>query len=83
MLKSTGIVRQVDPLGRVVLPIELRRSMNVEPGTSLEIFTDGSEIVLKVYQPSCVFCGEARNVIDHKGKKICPSCIGEFREGKV
>lgn len=52
-MKSTGIVRKIDGLGRVVLPIELRRLMNLEDNASLEIFVDGDEIVLKKYQPAC------------------------------
>ena len=57
ILKSTGIVRKVDELGRIVLPIELRRTMNIEEKDSLEIYVDGANIILHKYQPSCVFCG--------------------------
>ena len=70
-MKSTGIVRKVDELGRIVLPIELRRT--------LEIYVDGSSIVLKKYEPSCVFCNDAKNVLNYKGKNICPNCLAELK----
>lgn len=74
-MKSTGIVRKVDDLGRIVLPIELRRTLNIEIKDSLEIYVDGEQIILKKYQPSCVFCGEAKDVVNFKGKNICKQCI--------
>jgi transcriptional pleiotropic regulator of transition state genes len=74
-MKSTGIVRKVDELGRVVLPIELRRTMDIEEKDSLEIYVDGANIILKKYEPACIFCGEAGNTIDYKGKNICPACM--------
>lgn len=58
-MKSTGIVRKVDDLGRIVLPIELRRTLDINERDSIEIFVDGNQIVLKKYSPSCIFCGEA------------------------
>ena len=73
-MKSTGIVRKIDGLGRVVLPIELRRLMNLEDNASLEIFVDGDEIVLKKYQPACIFCGEAKGVVQFHGRNICAEC---------
>ena len=56
-MKSTGIVRKVDELGRVVLPIELRRNLNIEEKDSLEIYVDGNSVILKKYEPDCIFCG--------------------------
>ncbi|HJA25577.1 MAG TPA: AbrB/MazE/SpoVT family DNA-binding domain-containing protein [Candidatus Fournierella merdigallinarum] len=73
-MKSTGIVRRIDSLGRVVLPIELRRMMDIEENASLEIFVDGDEIVLKKYQPACIFCGEAKDVTPYQGRNICAAC---------
>lgn len=81
-MKSTGIVRKVDELGRIVLPIELRRTMGIAERDSLEIFVDGASIVLKKYQPSCVFCDDAQEVINFKGKNICANCLKELNEGK-
>lgn len=78
-MKATGIVRQMDPLGRVVIPKELRRTFNIDEGDSLEIFTEGEQIILKKYQPACIFCGEGKGVIDYKGKKICKHCLQELK----
>ena len=77
-MKSTGIVRKVDELGRVVIPIELRRTLNIGEKDSLEIFVEGDTIILKKYQPACVFCGQAKDVRNLKGKNVCPKCIGEI-----
>jgi transcriptional pleiotropic regulator of transition state genes len=77
-MKSTGIVRKVDELGRIVLPIELRRTLDIAEKDSLEIYVDGSSIVLKKYQPACVFCGDAKNVVNFKGKNVCPECVKEL-----
>ncbi|MFZ5434936.1 MAG: AbrB/MazE/SpoVT family DNA-binding domain-containing protein [Bacillota bacterium] len=74
-MKSTGIVRKVDELGRVVLPIELRRTLDIAEKDSLEIYVDGDRIVLRKYEPACVFCGNASNVEHFKGKNVCKSCI--------
>lgn len=78
-MKSTGIVRKVDELGRIVLPIELRRTLDIAERDSLEIFVDGSSIILKKYQPSCVFCDDAKGVFTFKGKNICPNCAKELQ----
>ena len=56
-MKSTGIVRKVDELGRIVLPIELRRTLDIDVKDALEIYVEGSQIILKKYEPACVFCG--------------------------
>ena len=74
MMKSIGIVRKVDELGRIVLPIELRRQFGIEEKDSLEIYTDDNCIILKKYEPSCIFCGDARDVIQFNGKNVCPDC---------
>jgi len=78
-MKSTGIVRQMDSLGRIVLPIELRKTLDIAQKDSLEIYVDGSSIVLKKYQPSCLFCGNAKDVVHYKGKNICPDCLKELQ----
>lgn len=77
-MKSTGIVRKVDDLGRIVLPIELRRTLGIKYTDSLEVFTEDNTIILKKYAPCCIFCGEARDVKAFKGKIICPRCAGEI-----
>lgn len=79
-MKSIGIVRKVDELGRIVLPIELRRTLNISLKDALEIFVDGDCIVLKKYEPACIFCGNAKNVNNYKGKNICDDCLAEIKK---
>ena len=79
-MKSTGIVRKVDELGRIVLPIELRKTHNIAEKDSLEIYVDGSSIILKKYEPACIFCSNAGDVTQYKGKNICPECMKELKE---
>lgn len=79
-MKSTGMVRRVDELGRIVLPIELRKTFNIVEKDSLEIYTEGDTIILKKYEPACVFCGDARDVVVFKGKNVCKNCIKELND---
>lgn len=79
-MKSTGIVRKVDELGRIVLPIELRRTLGIEEKDRIEIFVDGESIILRKYQPACIFCDNAKDIINYKGKNICPDCIRAMNE---
>lgn len=79
-MKSTGIVRKVDELGRIVLPIELRRTLGIEEKDHIEIFVDGESIILRKYQPACIFCDNAKDIINYKGKNICPDCIRAMSE---
>ena len=79
-MKSTGIVRKVDELGRIVLPIELRRTLGIEEKDRIEIFVDGESIILRKYQPACIFCDNAKDIINYKGKNICPDCIRAMTE---
>ena len=74
-MKSTGIVRRVDELGRVVIPIELRNKFDIKEKYPIEIYVDGSSIVLKKYEPNCIFCGNTKNLVTYKDKLICPKCI--------
>jgi len=74
-MKSTGIVRKVDELGRVVIPIELRRTLDIAEKDPLEIYVDGDRVILRKYEPACVFCGNADEVIDFKGKNVCQECL--------
>ncbi|GBF11416.1 AbrB/MazE/SpoVT family DNA-binding domain-containing protein [Tepidibacillus infernus] len=78
MLKSTGIVRKVDELGRVVIPIELRRTLGISEKDALEIYVDGERIILKKYEPACIFCGNAENVFHFKNKIVCSECLSEM-----
>ncbi len=79
-MKSTGIVRKVDELGRIVLPIELRRTLNIDIKDSIEIYVDNSSIVLKKYEPTCLFCGESEDVVTYKDKNVCKSCLEEMKK---
>ena len=81
-MKSTGVVRKVDRLGRVVIPIELRRNLDIEEKDALEIFIEGENIILKKYSPACIFCGQAKDITSFKGKNICPACLKELQVAK-
>ena len=79
-MKATGIVRKIDELGRVVLPIELRRTMNLEVRDPVEIFMDGDSIVLRKYEAACLFCGGTRQLTVFRGKQVCADCWKLLRE---
>ena len=78
-MKETGIVRKVDELGRIVLPIELRRTLDIEVRDPLEIYVEGESIILKKHNPSCIFCGSGENVYIYHEKNICGACIDELK----
>lgn len=77
-MKSTGIVRKVDELGRIVLPIELRRTFDLAIKDAVEIYTDSDMIILKKFQRSCVFCNSGEDLVEYKGKTICAACMAEL-----
>jgi len=77
-MKSTGIVRKIDELGRIVLPIELRRTLGIESKDSVEIFVDQDAVILKKFKRSCVFCGDGEDLIEYKDKPICQNCKNEL-----
>ena len=79
MIKATGIVRKVDELGRIVLPIELRRNLDINIKDPIEIYVDGNTILLKKYQPTCIFCGNAEGVKIIHDKNDCENCINELK----
>ena len=79
-MKSTGIVRKVDELGRIVLPIELRRTLDIAERDPLEIYVDGTSIILKKHQTTCVFCGSGKNITEFKDKHICAACLAELNQ---
>lgn len=78
-MKAVGIVRKLDSLGRYVLPKELRSRLNIDIGDPLEVFVDENSILLRKYEPSCIFCNEAKDVTDYKGKNVCGRCMGELK----
>lgn len=75
LMKSTGVVRKVDELGRVVIPIELRKTLGIGEKDSMEIYVDGDKIILRKYEPGCIFCGNAQNVVNYMGKSVCRNCL--------
>ena len=81
-MKSTGIVRSTDYLGRIVIPKELRNVLDISEKDCLEIFTEGEQIILQKYQPACIFCGEAKDIVNYKGKNICKCCMEDIKNGR-
>ena len=81
-MKSTGVVRRLDELGRIVIPIELRRTLDLADRDCLEIFTEGEQIILKKYEPACIFCGESKDIVNYKGKNICKCCMEDIKNGR-
>ncbi|MBY9080371.1 AbrB/MazE/SpoVT family DNA-binding domain-containing protein [Paenibacillus sp. HN-1] len=79
-MKATGIVRKVDELGRIVIPIELRRTMGIDIKDPLEIFVDGEKIILRKYEPTCIFSGSSENLINFKGKMVSRDILDELLE---
>lgn len=78
-MKSTGIVRKVDELGRIVLPIEMRRTLDIAEKDALEIYVEGDSVILKKYQPACIFCDQVDQVIFFRGKNVCPDCLAKLK----
>lgn len=80
-MKSTGMIRRIDTLGRIVIPKSIRKSLGLkdqtatEEGTALEIFVDGEQLIFRKYVPGCICCGEASNLREVKGIMFCPECI--------
>lgn len=81
-MKSTGVVRRIDELGRIVLPIEIRKNLSIENRDAVEIFVENDKIILKKYEPACIFCGNADNVTMFGGKLICHDCISKLKDVK-
>ena len=79
-MKSTGIVRKVDELGRIVIPIELRRNLDIEEKDPLEIYVNEDTIVLKKHESTCIFCGAVKNVTTYKDKNVCSNCIRQLED---
>ena len=82
-MKSLGIVRKIDELGRIVLPIETRKRLDLAPGDGIEIFVERDRVILKKYEPACIFCGEVDNVVNYNDKKICRKCLEELKNANI
>ena len=78
-MKSTGIIRNVDELGRIVIPKEMRTKMDISSSDPIEIYVEDDKIILKKYENACAFCGNDINLTTFKGKKICTDCISELK----
>lgn len=79
-MRSTGIFRRIDSLGRFVLPKELRKSLDINQNDYLQIFLEGDVIVLKKSQMSCVLCGNSDDLSDYRDKKVCRACLAELKK---
>ena len=81
-MKSTGIIRKVDDLGRIVLPIELRRTLDIAERDELEIYMENDRIILQKYEPACIFCGSSQGLSAYQGKNVCKACIRKLAENE-
>lgn len=79
-MKSTGVVRRVDELGRIVLPMEIRKTLDIKQKDPIEIFIDEDKIVLQKYQPACLFCGKVEDIVYFSGKRVCAGCIEKMKQ---
>lgn len=79
-MKSTGIFRKIDELGRIVIPREIRNSLEIEERDPLEIYIDGSSIILKKFEATCIFCENTKNLTKYKDKLICDKCMKKIAE---
>ena len=79
-MKATGIVRKIDELGRIVLPIETRKILGINTKDPVEIYMDNDSIILRKYEPACMFCGRADDTIRFNGKLICKKCYEKMGE---
>lgn len=80
-MRATGIIRRVDHLGRIVLPADSRRALDLEPGTPLEVFVGEGELVLRPYRPGCHVCDAMNNLREYRGRFLCDDCIRGFADG--
>lgn len=79
---STGMVRRIDDLGRIVIPKELRRTLNIADGDAMDISVDGNKIILEKYLPGCIICGNTEGLHSARGTALCENCINDFN-GKL
>lgn len=79
-MKAIGITRKIDELGRIVLPIELRRGLGIGEKDALEIYVEDEKIILKKYKQACAFCGSDENIVEFKGKCVCAECITQLKK---
>ena len=81
-MRAIGCVRQIDKLGRLVLPSDIRKSLGIVSGIdSVEFFADGDAVVIKKYRPACVFCGSGEDIVSYKSQTVCEACLDELKNG--
>ena len=78
-MKSTGIVRKVDELGRIVLPKKMLKNLDIQSGDEVEIFSEGERIVISKYTPACIFCDSSEQVFIYNGKRVCAKCLENLK----
>ena len=78
--RNTGIIRKVDELGRIVLPIELRRTLDISERDELEIYLEDDKVIMRKYEPSCVFCGKTKGLITYHARSVCKECINNMNQ---
>lgn len=81
-LKATGMIRRVDELGRVVIPIEMRNKFGITEKDPMEIYVEGTSIILKKYEPNCIFCNNSKNLVEFEGKQVCSKCVNKIANKK-
>lgn len=79
-MKATGFIRIIDEVGRITLPIDIRNALGIDNRDALELFTEGNTIILRKYEPACIFCGETKNVTMFKNKQVCANCLAEMKK---
>ena len=81
-MKSTGILKSVDELGRIVLPKKMRENLDIDIRDKVELFVEGDRIILQKYVPNCIFCGAEQNIFIFNGKRLCAECLESLKQMK-
>lgn len=74
-IKALGVVRKLDPLGRIVVPSNIRKELNWQPDDGIEMFANGRQVILRKYEPFCTMCGNSESLVEHEGIRICKKCV--------
>ena len=79
-MKNTGIMRELDQLGRVVIPKELRTTFGIKEGDPIEVLLNGSDIVLRKVENGCAFCSSDSDLVAFEGKSVCRECLKKLKQ---
>lgn len=79
-MKATGVTRSLDHLGRIVIPVEIRRNFEIKENDPLEIYVEDDRIILQKYKPRCTFCGNDCSLTEFNGKHLCAECIQQLKD---